>query len=305
MSGLPEQRRARVAERMWQGQRALVDAFEAMDGSGQFRAHTWERPGGGGGTARVLVGGDVFEKAGVNVSEVTGDAVPEALTGPRPELAGRGFYATGVSMVLHPRNPHVPAFHANFRYFEVDGGEFWWFGGGADMTPAYAYAEDAQHFHSSLRDWCDRHDPAWYARFKNWCDKYFYVTHRGEMRGVGGVFFDDLKLEGEDGWERAFAFVDEGITTLEMAYLPVVARRKAMPWTEAERAWQLHRRSRYAEFNLLYDRGTRFGLETDGNVEAILMSMPPLARWDFDLHPEPGSHEAETLAMLQPREWAS
>jgi coproporphyrinogen III oxidase len=289
---------------MWRGQRELVAAFEEMDGGGRFRSHSWERPGGGGGTARVLMDGAVFEKAGVNVSEVEGDRVPDAISHHRPELAGLPFYATGISMVLHPRNPHVPAFHANFRYFELDNGTHWWFGGGADMTPAYGREEDVRHFHGELKAWCERHDPAWYARFKAWCDRYFHLAHRGEMRGVGGVFFDDLTPTGEDAWERAFAFVDDGVATLERAYLPVVARRKEASWSEAEREWQLHRRSRYAEFNLLYDRGTRFGLETEGNVEAILMSMPPKACWDFNPDVPPGSPEAETLEMLQPRDWA-
>jgi coproporphyrinogen III oxidase len=289
---------------MWQGQAELVSAFGEIDGEGDFDAHSWERPGGGGGTARILRGGAVFEKAGVNVSEVEGDRVPDAISHHRPELAGLPFYATGISMVLHPRNPHVPAFHANFRYFELDDGTHWWFGGGADMTPAYGREDDARHFHQQLQAWCDRHDPAWYPRFKAWCDRYFHLAHRGEMRGVGGVFFDDLTPTGEDAWERAFSFVDDGIETLQAAYLPVVARRKSTPWSDAERSWQLHRRSRYAEFNLLYDRGTRFGLETEGNVEAILMSMPPVARWDFKPEVAPGSPEAATLAMLQPREWA-
>ena len=304
MNGAVETSRARAAARMWAGQKRLVEAFEEVDGEGRFQPHSWERPGGGGGTARVLTGGRVFEKAGVNVSEVSGDAVPDALASHRPELAGRPYYATGISMVLHPANPYVPAFHANFRYFEISDSDVWWFGGGADMTPAYGEAADARHFHGALREWCDRHDPEWYPRFKAWCDRYFYLPHRGEMRGVGGIFFDDLKPQGDDAWQRAFAFIDEGITTLETAYLPVVRRHRDRSWTERERAWQLHRRSRYAEFNLLYDRGTKFGLETDGNVEAILMSMPPEAHWNFNHVPEDGSPEAAGLELLQPTDWA-
>lgn len=306
MSGprAPDGSRERVAARMWEGQRRLVEAFEAADGEGAFEAHSWERPGGGGGTARVLTEGALFERAGVNVSEVHGEAVPDAIVGHRPATEGLPFYATGISMVLHPRNPWVPSFHANFRYFEVDGGRDWWFGGGADLTPMLGHEDDARHFHRALRGWLDGHDPALYPRFKTWCDRYFHLAHRNEMRGVGGVFFDDFAPDEDDGWERAFALVDDGIRALEEAYLPVIRRRRDTPWGERERRWQLLRRGRYAEFNLLYDRGTRFGLETGGHVEAILMSMPPLARWAFQVVPDPGTPEARTLEMLQPRDWA-
>lgn len=296
--------RQRVAARMWAGQERLVAAFEEIDGGGRFAPSSWERPGGGGGTARVLTDGTVFERAGVNVSEVHGHRVPDALAEHRPSAAGQPFYATGISMVLHPRNPHAPSFHANFRYFEVGDGSDWWFGGGADLTPMVGHPDDAAHFHGALRRWLDGHDPALYPRFKAWCDRYFHLPHRREMRGVGGVFFDDYTPDGSDGWDAAFALVDDGIRALEDAYLPVVRRRRDLDWTGAERDWQLLRRGRYAEFNLLYDRGTRFGLQTDGHVEAILMSMPPLARWTFDHRPEPGSIEARTLDMLQPRDWA-
>ncbi len=296
--------RERVAERMWAGQKRLVDAFEEIDAHGRFKASSWERPGGGGGTARVLEGGAVFERAGVNVSEVYGDRVPDSIVEHRPSAGGLPFYATGISMVIHPLNPAVPAFHANFRYFEVGDGADWWFGGGADLTPIYGRPEDAAHFHGALKTWLDRHDAAHYPRFKDWCDRYFYLPHRGEMRGIGGVFFDDFTPSGDDGWTAAFALVDEGIRALEEAYLPLVRRHKNTPWTDEHRAWQLLRRGRYAEFNLLYDRGTRFGLQTNGHVEAILMSMPPHARWQFQHTPEPGSPEARTLALLQPRDWA-
>jgi coproporphyrinogen III oxidase len=290
---------------MWAGQARLVEAFEELDRGGRFEAASWDRPGGGGGTARVLTDGGVFERAGVNVSEVYGEAVPDAIVEHRPSTAGLPFYATGISMVLHPRNPWVPSFHANFRYFEVDGGGDWWFGGGADLTPMMGHEEDAAHFHRALRSWLDEHDPELYGRFKEWCDRYFHLPHRGEMRGVGGVFFDDFSPREEGGWERAFAMVDEGIRALEEAYLPIVRLRRDTPFGERERRWQLLRRGRYAEFNLLYDRGTRFGLQTDGNVEAILMSMPPRAAWEFQVTAEPGSVEARTLEMLQPRDWAA
>jgi coproporphyrinogen III oxidase len=296
--------RQRVAARMWEGQRRLVEAFEEVDRGGRFEASSWERPGGGGGTARVLTGGDVFERAGVNVSEVHGAEVPDAIVGHRPSTAGLPFYATGISMVLHPRNPWVPSFHANFRYFEVAGGNDWWFGGGADLTPMLGHEEDASHFHRVLRKWLDGHGEDLYGRFKEWCDRYFYLPHRKEMRGVGGVFFDDFSPGEDGGWERAFALVDDGIRALEDAYLPVVRRRRDTPFGDRERRWQLLRRGRYAEFNLLYDRGTRFGLQTNGNVEAILMSMPPHAAWEFQVEAEPDSVEARTLEMLQPRDWA-
>jgi coproporphyrinogen III oxidase len=302
-------RRKRVAEALRAGQRRLIEAFEEIDGHGSFRAHDWERPDGGGGWARILEGGRVFEKAGVNLSAVHGEKVPPSLARQHPGSEGKPFFATGVSLVLHPRNPFVPAFHANFRYFEVgsDTGEepeIWWFGGGADMTPNYPFEEDPRHFHRTLKELCVRHPQADYRKLKETCDRYFTIRHRGEMRGVGGIFYDELSPVGEGSFEADLAFTEDGLATLLPAYLPIVERRKDTPFGEREREWQLYRRGRYVEFNLVYDRGTLFGLQTQGNIEAILMSMPPYARWEFDYRPEPGSPEAGMLELLQPRDWA-
>lgn len=301
-------RRERVVEVMREGQRALVDGFEHADGRGRFEDHRWDRPGGGGGRARVLEGGRVFERAGVNMSVVHGDRVPESLARQHPAADGKPFLATGVSLVLHPGNPYAPAFHANFRYFETgaedDAGALWWFGGGADMTPSYPFAEDVVRFHRALRALCDRHpNVADYATWKSVCDDYFTIRHRGEMRGVGGIFFDEISAPDRGDFDAELDFVGDGLATLLEAYLPIVARRSEAPYGERERDWQLYRRGRYVEFNLVYDRGTVFGLQTQGNIEAILMSMPPLARWTFDLHPEPGTPEEQALAFFQPRDW--
>jgi coproporphyrinogen III oxidase len=278
--------------------------LEALDGRVPFREDRWERPGGGGGRSRVLEGGGVFEKAGVNVSTVFGD-VPPALA---EVLEGDGgdFWATGISLVLHPESPHVPTTHANFRM--VARGDDAWFGGGADLTPYVLYDEDARHFHRVLRETCDRHDPSFHARFKVWCDRYFFLPHRGETRGVGGLFFDHLR-PGDPGAggldaEALFAFWCDCAEAFVPAYLPIAERRRETPWTEAERLWQLRRRSRYVEFNLLYDRGTAFGLRTGGRIESIFMSMPPLLRFDYDVKPAPGSPEARLLDVLRsPRDW--
>jgi coproporphyrinogen III oxidase len=283
-------------------QERLVREFEEIDGKA-FASSLWEREALGRGRARTVDDGRVFERAGVNVSAVHGKRVPEAISAAQPHLAGRAFVATGISMVLHPRNPYAPSFHANFRYFEVDGvGRNWWFGGGMDLTPMYGFAEDAQHFHGELKAWCDRHDGSLYPIWKRACDEYFYIPHRLEMRGLGGVFFDHL-TERDRGWDQCLALVVDGIRTIIPAYLPIVQRRMGAPYDKRERDWQLLRRGRYAEFNLVYDRGTLFGLQTGGNIEAILMSMPPVAGWAFDVTPEPGSPEAEALGFLQPREW--
>jgi coproporphyrinogen III oxidase len=303
--------RALVHEVMREAQVALIAAFEQAerDGApfagrepGQFAVSSWERPGGGGGTARVLTEGAVFERAGVNVSAVTGEAVPPSIYQEKPATEGHPYFATGVSMVLHPRNPYVPAFHANLRYFEA--GPERWFGGGMDMTPSYGFDEDARHFHRTLKAYVERHGVVEYPVVKAWCDRYFYLSHRKEMRGIGGIFFDNLQPAGEDGFERALAFVRAGAQAIIDAYLPAVRRRFATPYGERERSWQLYRRGRYVEFNLVLDRGTRFGLQTDGNIEAILMSLPPLARWEFQYTPEPGSPEADTARFLVPQDWA-
>jgi coproporphyrinogen III oxidase len=290
-----------VYDLMREGQAQLIAGFEASDGTGRFISESWDRPGGGGGTARVLTEGAVFERAGVNVSAVFGEQVPASIYNERPGTKGHPYFASGVSLVLHPRNPYAPTFHANFRYFEA--GDDWWFGGGLDLTPSYGFEEDARHFHGTLRDLCARHDLIDYQEAKQTCDRYFYIKHRNEMRGIGGIFFDNLHPAGENGFERGLAFARDGITTILDAYLPIVERRKNMPYGERERNWQLYRRGRYVEFNLVYDRGTLFGLQTNGNIEAILMSLPPLARWEFKYQPEPGSPEAEAVTFYQPREW--
>ena len=307
-SGEPAQeRRERIVELMRAGQAELVRAFEAVDGEAAFGAHDWQRPGGGGGSARILEGGPVFERAGVNVSVVHGERVPPSLVRQHPEADGRPFFATGLSLVIHPRNPYVPAFHANFRYFEVGeadrGPALWWFGGGADLTPSYPFERDVCHFHRSLKVLCDRHPQADYRRFKATCDAYFTLHHRNEMRGVSGIFYDELSPPGQGDFEADFAFTEDGIAQLLPCYLPLVERNLNTPYTERERRWQLHRRGRYVEFNLIYDRGTLFGLQTQGNVEAILMSMPPLASWTFDLKPEAGGPEEQALAFFQPGDW--
>ena len=281
----------------------ICAALELADGHGHFVEDAWQREGGGGGRTRVLRGGSVIEQGGVNFSHVYGDAMPASATAHRPELAGRRFEAMGVSLVIHPHNPHVPTSHANVRFFiaEKEGeAPIWWFGGGFDLTPFYPQEEDCRHWHQVARDLCAPFGEEVYPEYKAWCDRYFFLKHRGETRGVGGLFFDDLNR-----WpfEQCFAFmrtVGEGYLA---AYLPIVARRKATPYGEPERQFQLYRRGRYVEFNLVYDRGTLFGLQTGGRTESILMSMPPLARWEYDWHPEPGSAEARLQAFLAPREW--
>ena len=307
-------RRRRVVDVLRRGQASIVAAFEALDGERTFVDHTWERPGGGGGTARVIEGGRVFERGGVNVSAVTGASVPASLARTHPGILGMPFFATGISMVLHAQNPFVPAFHANFRYFECGDGErprVWWFGGGLDLTPAYPTDDDVRHFHGTLAAWCARHEGADYATWKAVCDDYFTVRHRGEMRGVGGVFFDELRppdAERSDvadaaAFEADLACVSAGLDTIVPAYVPLVERHRGDPFGERERRWQLLRRGRYVEFNLVYDRGTLFGLQTGGNIEAILMSMPPVANWAFDHRPEPGTPEADALGYYQPHDW--
>jgi coproporphyrinogen III oxidase len=276
--------------------RALAD----VDGGSEFGADAWQRPGGGGGVARVLEGGAVFEKAGVNWSNVDGE-LPDEVAAHMPGQ-GRTFRACGISLVLHPRSPMVPTTHANFRCLVK--GDALWFGGGADLTPYYFFREDAVHFHRTLAEACDRHRPIGdYDRFKSWCDEYFFLPHRGETRGVGGVFFDYLGAKDEHPVEAVFDFVRDLGRSFATAYLPIVQRRQPLPFGETERAWQLRRRGRYVEFNLIYDRGTLFGLKTNGRIESILMSLPPLVRWDYDVMAQPGSPEAELLTQLRPTDW--
>jgi coproporphyrinogen III oxidase len=277
----------------------ICAALEELDGSGRFREDAWTREGGGGGRTRVLTGGAVFEKAGVNSSDVFGRMAEDFAR----QIPGEGldFTATGISLVLHPHSPLVPTVHANFRFLTKGGRE--WFGGGADLTPYYPYREDVIHFHRVWKAVCDLHPAvADHTRFKKWCDEYFFLPHRGEPRGVGGIFFDYL----EGDWQALFGFVRDAGNHFLDAYLPIVGRRKVEPYTDRQRAFQEFRRGRYVEFNLLYDRGTLFGLRTGGRVESILMSLPPTVRWAYDYRPEPGSREAELYDVyLKPRDWAA
>ncbi len=279
-------------------------AFETEDGGTRFREDAWERPGGGGGRTRVMQQGAVFEQGGINFSHVFGERLPPSATANRPELAGRGFQAMGVSLVMHPRNPYVPTSHANVRFFiaeKEDAEPVWWFGGGFDLTPYYGFEEDVIHWHRTARDACLAFGEGVYPRLKRWCDEYFFLKHRSEPRGVGGLFFDDLN---EWGFDRTFAFMRSVGDHYLPAYLPVVHRRKETPHGERERAFQKYRRGRYVEFNLVYDRGTLFGLQSGGRTESILMSLPPEVSWRYDWHPQPGSAEAELYErFLQPRDW--
>jgi coproporphyrinogen III oxidase len=284
-------------------QDAICESLQKEDGKA-FREDSWEREEGGGGRSRVLEEGNLFEKAGVNFSHVFGSRLPASATAQRPELAGRSFQAMGVSLVIHPRNPYVPTSHANVRFFvaEKEGEEpIWWFGGGFDLTPYYGNDEDVIHWHGMAREACLPFGEDVYPRFKQWCDDYFFLKHRNEPRGVGGLFFDDLN---EWGFDSCFAFMRSVGDAYIPAYLPIVQRRRKMEYGERERNFQLYRRGRYVEFNLVYDRGTIFGLQTGGRTESILMSLPPLVRWQYDWHPEPGSPEAELYdRYLKPREW--
>jgi coproporphyrinogen III oxidase len=278
----------------------LCNALADADGATEFKSDAWQRPGGGGGVARVLEGGALFEKAGVNWSNVDGE-LPAEIADQMPGQ-GRTFRACGVSLVLHPRSPMAPTTHANFRCLTK--GDALWFGGGADLTPYYFFRDDAVHFHQTLADACDRHRPIGdYDRFKSWCDEYFFLPHRNETRGVGGVFFDYLGAKGEHPDEAIFDFVRDLGRAFAQAYLPIAQRRHTLPYGETERTWQLRRRGRYVEFNLIYDRGTLFGLKTNGRIESILMSLPPLVRWDYDVMAQPGSPEAELLTHLRPTDW--
>ena len=282
----------------------IVAAIEDTDGKARFREDEWQRPGGGGGRSRVLSGGAVFEQAGVGFSHVFGDRMPPSATKNRPQLAGRSFQALGVSLVLHPLNPYVPTTHANFRFFAAGDQEpVWWFGGGFDLTPYYPFHDDVVHWHRKAREACDPFGEDLYDRYKKWCDEYFYLEHRNETRGVGGLFFDDLN---ELGFERSFAFTQAVGDQFLPAYLPIVEARREEAYGERQREFQLYRRGRYVEFNLIYDRGTLFGLQSGGRTESILMSLPPRVRWEYDWSPAPGSAEAVLYDnYLQPRDWLS
>lgn len=291
--------RDRAAAYLRDLQDRICRGLEDLDGPWRFREDLWQREGGGGGRTRVLAGGGVFEKAGVNFSEVYGEMSEEFAKQIPGE--GRTFYATGVSLVLHPNSPRVPTVHANFRFIEK--GDRSWFGGGADLTPYYPVREDVVHFHGTWKAVCDRHPGvADHRRMKEECDRYFYLQHRGEARGVGGIFFDYV---GGD-LEAVFHFVRDAGDHFLDSYVPIARRRKDDPYGDRERQWQLFRRGRYVEFNLLYDRGTLFGLKTGGRTESILMSLPPLVRWGYDVRPEPGTPEAELVDVyLRPRDWLS
>ena len=275
----------------------ICRSLEEADGSGKFKEDNWERPGGGGGRSRTLTDGAVIEKGGVGFSAVHGEATEATLRAlDLTELAE--FYATGVSIVLHPRNPMVPIIHMNVRYFEMSTGHCW-FGGGIDLTPHYVVDDDAHWFHQQLKTVCNRHDPAYYPKFKPWADDYFYIPHRQETRGIGGIFFDYLKPTDARHKTDLFAFVQDVGNAFVPIYTHFMHQNRDLPFGEREKNWQLLRRGRYVEFNLVWDRGTKFGLETNGRTESILMSMPPQANWLYDFHPEPGSREEQTLSLLR------
>jgi coproporphyrinogen III oxidase len=287
-------------------QNRICAALEQADGAARFRIDRWERAEGGGGDTRVLRDGKLFEQAGVNFSHVMGARLPPAATAQRPELAGAQWMATGVSLVIHPLNPYIPTTHANVRFFfahvpDQPERASWWFGGGFDLTPYYPFEEDVLHWHRTARAACEPFGPDVYPAHKEWCDKYFFLKHRNETRGVGGLFFDDLN---QWGFEKCFAYQRSVGDSFLPAYLPIVARRAQHAYGDRERSFQLYRRGRYVEFNLVYDRGTSFGLQSGGRTESILMSLPPLVRWEYDWHPEPGSPEATLYEnFLRPRNW--
>lgn len=326
-AGPPSDSRTRVSQFMRQIQDEITQGLEKADGTSTFREDSWERPEGGGGRSRLIRDGSIFEQGGVNFSEVWGTQLPPSILVQRPEAAGHGFYATGTSMVLHPRNPYIPTVHLNYRYFEA--GPVWWFGGGADLTPYYPFEEDAAHFHQTIKQACDKHHKEYYPAFKLWCDEYFYLKHRQEPRGIGGIFFDYQDGQGQlyrgpnqeglaanyskqvgtienRSWEDLFAFIQECGKSFLPAYLPIIERRRGIKYGDRERNFQLYRRGRYVEFNLVYDRGTIFGLQTNGRTEAILMSLPPLVRWEYCYHPEPNTPEANLYEIfLKPQDWAN
>lgn len=286
-------------------QERIVAALENAGGEA-FRTDRWQRPEGGGGISRLIEGGELLERGGVLFSHVAGTRLPPSASAHRPELAGRPWQAMGVSLVLHPRNPYVPTTHMNVRMFVAaarpghDERDVFWFGGGLDLTPYYPFEEDARHFHQVCHDALAPHGPQYYPRYKRWCDEYFYLKHRQETRGIGGIFFDDLN---ETGFEAAFALTRSVGDSFLPAFLPIVERRRALPYDTRERDFQAYRRGRYVEFNLVFDRGTLFGLQSGGRTESILLSMPPQAQWRYDWQPQPGSPEAELADYLKPRDW--
>jgi len=323
----PADSRERVSTMLKQLQDSICSGLEALDGGATFQQDAWDRPEGGGGRSRVIKQGNLFEQGGVNFSEVWGDSLPPSILVQRPEAAGHRFYATGTSMVLHPRNPYVPTVHLNYRYFEA--GPVWWFGGGIDLTPYYPVDGDVVQFHRTLKDTCDRHHPDYYRVFKPWCDEYFYLKHRQETRGVGGIFFDyqdgrgslyrgpnpeggAASLSGDIGdlpprsWDDLFAFAQDCGNAFLPAYQPIVEARRDTEYGDRQRQFQLYRRGRYVEFNLVYDRGTIFGLQTNGRTESILMSLPPLVRWEYSYAPEADSPESRLYdVFLKPQDWVN
>ncbi|KWF90713.1 coproporphyrinogen III oxidase [Burkholderia diffusa] len=297
---------ARVRTYLQGLQTRIADALGALDGT-PLATDAWQRGPQerlrGGGCTRILEGGRVFERAGIGFSDVAGDALPPSASAARPQLAGRGFEALGVSLVLHPRNPYCPTVHMNVRMLiatKPDEAPIFWFGGGMDLTPVYPFEDDARHFHQTCKDALDPFGAELYPRFKTWCDEYFFLKHRNETRGIGGIFFDDFS---EPGFERSFEMMQGVGDAFLNAYLPIVERRIALPYGEREREFQAYRRGRYVEFNLVFDRGTLFGLQSGGRTESILMSMPPVANWRYNWQPEPGSPEARLSEFLVPRDW--
>ncbi len=294
----------RVKTYLLQLQENICGELQLLEPVASFQEDNWQRKEGGGGRSRVIADGEVFEKGGVNFSHVHGTELPASATAARPELAGRSFEAMGVSLVIHPQNPYVPTSHANVRFFiaEKEGdAPVWWFGGGYDLTPYYGNDEDCREWHRTAKTACEPFGEGIYPRFKRWCDEYFYLKHRDEPRGVGGLFFDDFN---ELGFEQSFAFMRAVGDSYAKAYAPIVQRRKDTPWGDRERQFQLYRRGRYVEFNLVFDRGTLFGLQTGGRTESILMSLPPLVSWKYNWQPQPGSPEAELYEKyLVSRDW--
>ncbi|MEX1316145.1 MAG: oxygen-dependent coproporphyrinogen oxidase [Synechococcaceae cyanobacterium] len=320
----PANSRQRARDLLLGLQDSICAGLEQLDGEGRFLEESWERPEGGGGRSRVIKAGRVFEQGGVNFSEVQGSELPPSILSQRPEAKGHPWFATGTSMVLHPRSPYIPTVHLNYRYFEA--GPVWWFGGGADLTPYYPFLEDAQHFHRTLKAACDSVNPAYYQVFKPWCDEYFFLKHRGETRGVGGIFYDyqepgGVLYKGPDAagpaaaaserigaiaqsWEQLFQLAGACGNAFLPSYVPIAEKRLPTAYGERERQFQLYRRGRYVEFNLVFDRGTIFGLQTNGRTESILMSLPPLVRWEYGYTVDPGSREALlTDLFTKPQNW--
>ncbi|MEX1324520.1 MAG: oxygen-dependent coproporphyrinogen oxidase [Synechococcaceae cyanobacterium] len=320
----PANSRQRARDLLLGLQDSICAGLEQLDGERRFLEESWERPEGGGGRSRVIKAGRVFEQGGVNFSEVQGSELPPSILSQRPEAKGHPWFATGTSMVLHPRSPYIPTVHLNYRYFEA--GPVWWFGGGADLTPYYPFLEDAQHFHRTLKAACDSVNPAYYQVFKPWCDEYFFLKHRGETRGVGGIFYDyqdpgGVLYKGPDAagpaaatserigaiaqsWEQLFQLAGACGNAFLPSYVPIAEKRLPTAYGERERQFQLYRRGRYVEFNLVFDRGTIFGLQTNGRTESILMSLPPLVRWEYGYTVDPGSREALlTDLFTKPQNW--